>query len=105
MLARGPVVLGIDGLTLDAVDRERLLHPLVGGVILFSRNYDNVEQLAALTAQIHAMRTPALLAEITTWDTPGVPALPEICPVVVSIVQPSGKPLAPYWVGVWLAAI
>src|SRR6185436_1543238 len=55
---------GIDGLTLDAVDRERLLHPLVGGVILFSRNYDNVEQLAALTAQIHAMRTPALLISV-----------------------------------------
>jgi len=64
MPARGPVVLGIGGLTLDGVDRERLLHPLVGGVILFSRNYDNVEQLAALTAQIHAMRTPALLISV-----------------------------------------
>ena len=64
MLARGPVVLGIDGLTLDAVDRERLLHPLVGGVILFSRNYENVEQLAALTAQIHGLRTPALLISV-----------------------------------------
>ena len=64
MLARGPVVLGIGGLTLDGVDRERLLHPLVGGVILFSRNYENVEQLAALTAQIHALRTPALLISV-----------------------------------------
>ena len=64
MPARGPVVLGIGGLTLDGVDRERLLHPLVGGVILFSRNYENVEQLAALTAQIHALRTPALLISV-----------------------------------------
>ena len=64
MPAHGPVVLGIGGLTLDGVDRERLLHPLVGGVILFSRNYENVEQLAALTAQIHALRTPALLISV-----------------------------------------
>lgn len=60
----GPVVLGVEGTSLGAGDRERLMHPLVGGVILFSRNYENVEQLAALTAQIHALRTPALLISV-----------------------------------------
>jgi len=64
MLARGPVVLGIDGLALGAADRKRLLHPLVGGVILFSRNYEDVDQLSALTAQIRALRTPALLISV-----------------------------------------
>jgi len=64
MLARGPVVLGIEGLALGAADRERLLHPLVGGVILFSRNYEDIAQLSALTAQVGALRTPRLLISV-----------------------------------------
>lgn len=60
-LPRGPVVLGIEGIELTAADRERLVHPLVGAVILFARNFTDGGQLAALTAQIHALRTPSLL--------------------------------------------
>ncbi|MEO8752300.1 MAG: beta-N-acetylhexosaminidase [Casimicrobiaceae bacterium] len=60
-LPRGPVVLGIEGLALTAADRERLAHPLVGGVILFTRNFTDRVQLGALTAEIHALRTPTLL--------------------------------------------
>jgi beta-N-acetylhexosaminidase len=58
---RGPVVLGIEGLTLTGADRSRLLHPLAGGAILFSRNFDSGAQLRALTASIRALRTPPLL--------------------------------------------
>ncbi|MCC7218200.1 MAG: beta-N-acetylhexosaminidase [Burkholderiales bacterium] len=60
-LPRGPVVLGVEGLALTAADRERLVHPRVGGVILFARNYADRAQLAALSAEIRALRTPHLL--------------------------------------------
>jgi beta-N-acetylhexosaminidase len=60
----GPVMLDIAGTTLADDDRRRLLHPLTGGVILFSRNFQTPAQLAALTADIHALRTPALLIAV-----------------------------------------
>jgi beta-N-acetylhexosaminidase len=60
----GPVMLDIAGTTLADDDRRRLLHPLTGGVILFSRNFQSPAQLAALTADIHALRTPALLIAV-----------------------------------------
>jgi beta-N-acetylhexosaminidase len=60
-LPRGPVVLGVEGLALTDADRARLVHPLTGGVILFARNYADPAQLAALTAEIRALRAPRLL--------------------------------------------
>jgi len=63
-LSRGPVVLGVEGPELGSADRERLLHPLTGGVILFTRNFESPVQLKALTAEIHAARAPALLIAV-----------------------------------------
>jgi beta-N-acetylhexosaminidase len=63
-LPRGPVFLGIEGAELTAADRERLGHPLTGGVILFARNFASPAQLRALTAAIHALRTPRLLIAV-----------------------------------------
>jgi beta-N-acetylhexosaminidase len=57
----GPVIAALDGLALGAADRERLLHPLVGGVTLFARNYADPAQLAALCGDIHGLREPQLL--------------------------------------------
>jgi len=57
----GAVMLGVEGTTLTAADRERLAHPWVGGVILFARNYVTRAELAALTDQIRAVREPALI--------------------------------------------
>ncbi len=56
----GPVVVDVAGLALDAQDRQRLLQPMTGGVILFARNFESATQVAALTAEIRALR-PALL--------------------------------------------
>jgi len=61
---RGPVVLGVEGRELSATDRERLLHPRVGMVILFAANYESPEQLTRLCAQIHALRDPPLLIAV-----------------------------------------
>jgi len=60
----GPVMLDVLGKTLTPEDEARLRHPLVGGVILFTRNYESPGQLAELTAAIHALRTPPLLIAV-----------------------------------------
>ena len=63
-LPRGPVIADVAGLELTECDRVRLCHPLIGGVILFSRNYRNKEQLTALCAAIHQLRSPQLFIAI-----------------------------------------
>ena len=63
-LPRGPVMLDVAGTELDDDERERLCDPLVGGVILFARNFSGSEQLAALTAEIHGLRDPALVIAV-----------------------------------------
>ncbi|MEQ9061446.1 MAG: beta-N-acetylhexosaminidase [Gammaproteobacteria bacterium] len=60
----GPLMIDLEGPTLDGIERELLRHPLVGGVILFSRNYAEPAQVAALTAEIHALREPRLLVAV-----------------------------------------
>ncbi len=60
-LPRGPVVLDVAGTRLTDDDRRRLAHPLVGGVILFARNFESRRQVSALCAEIRALRTPRLM--------------------------------------------
>ena len=60
-LPLGPVMADVAGATLREEERQRLLHPSAGGVILFQRNYENPEQLAGLCREIHALRSPHLL--------------------------------------------
>lgn len=60
----GPVMLDVVGKELTREDIKRLQNPLVGGVILFSRNFESPAQLKALTASIHAVRQPPLLISV-----------------------------------------
>lgn len=54
--ALGPLMVDVAGTELTDEDRRRLCHPLVGGLILFSRNFTSAEQLARLTAEVKALR-------------------------------------------------
>ena len=59
-LPLGTVVLDPTGPALTEDDRRRLRHPAAGGVILFAHNYENPEQLLALTDEISRLREPEL---------------------------------------------
>jgi beta-N-acetylhexosaminidase len=56
-----PVVLDIEGLSLNAADRKRLQHPLTGGLILFARNWQNRLQLTELCSEIKSIRPDVLI--------------------------------------------
>ncbi len=63
-MSLGPIMLDLRGPALEADEAELLRHPLVGGVILFARNYVSAEQLQELTTRIHDIRHPSLLIAV-----------------------------------------
>ena len=63
-MSLGPLMIDIAGVSLTDADRELLQNPLIGGVILFSRNYQTPQQISQLCADIHALRTPSLLISV-----------------------------------------
>lgn len=60
----GPLMIDLRGETLAPDERETLRNPLVGGVILFRRNYRDPAQLRQLVAEIHAARQPSPLIAV-----------------------------------------
>ena len=63
-MSLGPIMLDLVGLEISPEERDILTHPLVGGVILFSRNYESPEQLQHLVSEIHDLREPHLLVAV-----------------------------------------
>jgi len=57
-------MIDLKGTTVTPEEREMLRHPLVGGVILFTRNYLDPGQLTELVAAIHGVRTPRLIVGV-----------------------------------------
>ena len=60
----GPLMIDLKGPELDAEERSWLQSPAVGGVILFTRNFADLEQLGRLIGEIHAARSPPLLVAV-----------------------------------------
>src|ERR1700716_1732653 len=63
-MSLGAPMIDLAGSSVTAEERELLRHPLVGGVILFTRNYTDTEQLTALVSAVHAERTPPLIVAV-----------------------------------------
>lgn len=58
-------MMDLQGCALDPVEAEMLQHPAVGGLILFTRNFENRQQLAALVAEIRQHLPDGLIAADT----------------------------------------
>ena len=60
----GPLMVDLEGTAISEIEKNLLLKPEVGGIILFTRNFESVEQLTALVDEIHQLRTPKLLVAV-----------------------------------------
>lgn len=48
-------MLDLDGITISAEEKDIIQHPLVGGLIFFTRNYHSLEQLTQLITDVRAL--------------------------------------------------
>jgi len=64
VLNPGPLMIDVEGCQLTIEDRELIAHPRVGGIVLFTRNYENPAQLQSLIADIRSARNGALLVAV-----------------------------------------
>ncbi len=60
-MQHAPLIIDIAGTELTDDDRRRLAHPLVGGLILFGRNWQGRAQLTALCASVKRLRPDLLI--------------------------------------------
>jgi beta-N-acetylhexosaminidase len=57
-------MIDIAGVELTQDERTQLQNPLVGGIVLFSRNYQTPKQLTQLTSQLKSLRAEPLLITV-----------------------------------------
>lgn len=63
-IPRGPVMADVAAFRLTEEEKQRLLDPAIGGIILFRRNFQDINQLKALVQEIKALRTPELIVAV-----------------------------------------
>ncbi|MBE9564508.1 MAG: beta-N-acetylhexosaminidase [Proteobacteria bacterium] len=63
-MSLGPLMVDLEGTAISEIEKTLLLRPEVGGVILFTRNFESVEQITALVEAIHDLRSPRLLVAV-----------------------------------------
>ena len=79
-----PLIIDIAGTTLSKTDRARLKHPLVGGLILFGRNWQDRAQLTGLCRDIKHIRQDLLICvdheggRVQRFKTDGFTHLPSM---------------------------
>ena len=61
MTQHAPLIIDVAGLSLTKTDRQRLKHPLVGGIILFARNWQDRAQIRQLCRDIKKVRRDLLI--------------------------------------------
>jgi beta-N-acetylhexosaminidase len=60
-MTHAPVILDIAGPVLNDDDRRRLQHPLTGGLILFTRNFESRRQITEVCAEAKSLRPDLLI--------------------------------------------
>ena len=97
MNLHAPLIIDVAGLALTEADQQRLAHPLVGGVILFGRNWQDRTQLTHLCAQIKAVRADLLIAvdheggRVQRFRTDGFTHLPPMAALGALWMKPEKK--------------
>ena len=60
----GPLMVDLEGTSISEAEKKLLMQPEVGGIILFSRNFESVEQITSLVTEVHELRSPRLLISV-----------------------------------------
>ncbi len=63
-LLYGPVMIDLKGPSLSESEKDKINHPNTGAVILFSRNFENPEQVATLIDDIRSARNGSILIAV-----------------------------------------
>lgn len=99
MIFHSPLIIDIASTVLTNIDRLRLQNPLVGGLILFGRNWQNRTQLTALCHAVKAIRQDLLICvdheggRVQRFRTDGFTHIPPMRTLGDS-VETSGLPVA-----------